>query len=67
MIKQIRKPITPTWNSQKDVRYTGSFDIDSFTVEQHFAATLASAEIGMETEASQVCGSRLIIDMQGMT
>ncbi|CAL1283522.1 unnamed protein product [Larinioides sclopetarius] len=49
------------------VSFIGSFDIESFTVEQHFAATLISAEIGMETDASQVCGSRLIIDMQGMS
>ncbi|GFT54839.1 clavesin-2 [Nephila pilipes] len=47
--------------------FIGSFDIDKCTIEQHLAASLIGAEIGMETEGSQVCGSHCVIDMQGMT
>ncbi|KAG8172090.1 hypothetical protein JTE90_009117, partial [Oedothorax gibbosus] len=43
------------------------FDLETFGPEKLIAAVITSAEVGIETEGSQVCGSQIVVDMQGMS
>ncbi|GIY49986.1 alpha-tocopherol transfer protein-like [Caerostris extrusa] len=45
----------------------GAFDMEACTLEQHVAAGFIGVEVGLQTEATQVCGGIMVIDMKGMT
>ncbi|KAF8778366.1 alpha-tocopherol transfer protein-like [Argiope bruennichi] len=47
--------------------FIGSLDFDACTLDEVFAASFIGAEIGLETDASQVCGCRIVLDLQGMS
>ncbi|XP_042896473.1 alpha-tocopherol transfer protein-like [Parasteatoda tepidariorum] len=47
--------------------FLGKFDIENLSAFELYAATFLCADIGIETEASQVCGGALIFDFQGIT
>ncbi|CAL1283525.1 unnamed protein product [Larinioides sclopetarius] len=47
--------------------FIGSLDFNVVTLDEIFAAGIIGAEVGMETEATQVCGCHIILDMHGMS
>ncbi|XP_042911964.2 alpha-tocopherol transfer protein-like isoform X1 [Parasteatoda tepidariorum] len=47
--------------------FVGKFDVVNLSAYELYAASYLCGELGMDTEASQVCGGAVIFDFQGIT
>ncbi|GBN30720.1 Alpha-tocopherol transfer protein [Araneus ventricosus] len=47
--------------------FIGAVDFNVCTLNEIFAAGIIGAEVGLETDASQVCGCHIVFDMQGIS